>query len=70
MRETLNEVAELGNLQGLPEFSVGRRRLGESQVACHRAAEQERLLRDQADSGSQRARSLQPDVDAVDGHLS
>ena len=45
----LDEVARLGDLERVPQLVVGRRWIAEAQVARDRAAEQERLLGDDAE---------------------
>ena len=49
----LDEVPALGDLERVPQLVVGRVRVAEAEVARDRAAEQERLLRDDADPAPQ-----------------
>ncbi len=65
----LDEVARLGDLEGLPQLVVGRLLVAVAQVAGHRAAEQERLLGHEADAVPQVVAVDTADVDAVDEHL-
>ena len=54
--QRLDEVAGLGDLEGLPQLLLGRVGLAVQQVAAHRAGEQVGLLRDQPDLRPERLR--------------
>ena len=61
----LDEVAALGDLQGLPHLFLGRVRLAVPQVVGDGPGEQERLLRDQAEPGPEQVLVEVADVDTV-----
>ena len=61
-----HEVLGLGDPQRVPELVVGRVRLAVAEVGRHRAGEQERLLRHQADPAPQQLGLDLADVDPVD----
>ena len=63
-----HEVGGLGDRQRLPQLVVGGVGLAVAQVAGHRAREQVRPLRHEADAAAQHVGVELADVDAVDEH--
>ena len=63
-----HEVTRLGDLEGLPHLLLGRVGQPVLQVAGDGAAEQERLLRDQAEHRPEQVRLQLADVDTADQH--
>ena len=63
-----HEVTRLGDLERLPHLLLGRVGQAVLQVAGDGAAEEERLLRDQAELRPEQVRLELADVDTVDQH--